>query len=142
MKKKQQHIFPINKQECGLFLFDSLLRKENEIYSNENKRIERVVSIKFLFIIIGYLYIYPNVGNEATLIVTKRLHCYTKVSLKFNVMFSKLVAIFFFISFVFVDDYLISVYQMIIYIGHTHKKKYWRNSRRFCQWTFILIVYT
>lgn len=95
VKKEKQHIFPINKQECGLFLFDSLLRKENEIYSNENKRIERVVSIKFLFIIIGYLYIYPNVGNEATLIVTKRLHCYTKVSLKFNVMFSKLVAIFF-----------------------------------------------
>lgn len=57
MKKKQQHIFPINKQECGLFLFDSLLRKENENYSNENKRIERVVNINFLFIIIGYLYI-------------------------------------------------------------------------------------
>lgn len=55
--RKKQHIFPINKQECGLFLFDSLLRKENEIYSNENKRIERVVNINFLFIIIGYLYI-------------------------------------------------------------------------------------
>lgn len=55
-KQKIQHIFPINKQECGLFLFDSLLRKENENYSNENKRIERVVNINFLFII-GYLYI-------------------------------------------------------------------------------------